>query len=167
MGGVRFTVEQRFGAAVEDVEAAFLDADLLARLAGLPSLGRPELLDQHEDGHLVRQRVRYRFTGRLSPAAAAIVDPDRLTWVQEAVHDRRAHRTEISVRPDHYADRLRCEGTIELHPLAGGSLRVTEGDLDVRAPLMAARVERAIVAGLTDHAHAEVEIVERWLAQRT
>ena len=164
---MRFKVEQRFQAPVDDVEAAFLDPDLLARLDGLPSLGRPELLDQSELGDTVRQRVRYRFTGRLSPAVTAVVDPARLTWVQESVLDRRTHRADIEIVPDHYPDRLRCSGTISLRDLnGGGCLRVTAGELVVRFPVVGARVEWAIVSGLQQHAAAEVAIVEPWLAER-
>ncbi|MGH9222882.1 MAG: DUF2505 family protein [Acidimicrobiales bacterium] len=164
---MRFEVEQRFGASVDDVEAAFLDPDLLGRLDGLPSLGRPEVLDQVEAGETVRQRVRYRFTGRLSAAVTAVVDPARLTWVQESVVNRRTHRADIAILPDHYPDRLRCEGTIELRGLnGGGCVRLTEGDIDVRFPVVAAKVERAIVTGLQSHAHAEVAIVEQWLKER-
>ena len=165
---VRFEVEQRFRASVEDVEAAFLDADLLARLDGLPSLGRPELLDQSDDGDIVRQRVRYRFTGRLSAAVTAVVDPSRLTWVQESRHDRRTHRADIDILPDHYPDRLRCTGTISLRALdaaGGGCVRLTEGDIEVRFPVVGPRVERAIVSGMQKHAHAEVAIVEQWLKE--
>lgn len=41
---MQFRLEQRFSAPVEAVEAAFLDPRLLAELATLPQLGRPELL---------------------------------------------------------------------------------------------------------------------------
>jgi hypothetical protein len=166
---VRFQLRQRFTASVDDVEAAYLDAELLARLDGLPSLGRPELLDQaeSESGDTVRQRVRYRFTGRLSAAVTAVVDPARLTWVQESLIDRRTHRADINILPDHYPDRLRCEGTITLREIDGnGCERLTEGDLRVRFPMVASRVERAIVGGLQEHASAEVAIVEQWLKER-
>ena len=73
----------------------------------------------------------------------------------------------ITILPDHYPDRLRCTGTVTIIATAGGGcLRVTAGDLVVRFPIVAARVERAIVSGLERHAHGEVAIVERWLAER-
>ena len=45
-----FRLEQRFGASVEAVEAALLSPELISRMAELPDLGRPELLDIVEDG---------------------------------------------------------------------------------------------------------------------
>jgi uncharacterized protein DUF2505 len=164
---VRFVVEQRFSAPLPDVEAALLDPAFLDRLGTLPALGRPELLQREEMAPLVRLEVRYAFTGRLSPAVTAVVDPDRLTWVDAAVHDRSTHRTEHRIVPDHYRDRLACSFLTELRPDGdgGGTKRVAEGDLSVRFPLVGGRVERAIVSGMEDHARHEQAALEEWLAE--
>lgn len=156
-------MEQRFSAPVDTVEAAFLDRDLLARLTNLPHLGRPELLEESHDGDIVRRRIRWKFTAPLSPAVTAVIDPDRLTWVEDSVLDRRSHRSEYVILPDHYPDRLRCEGTVSLRHLGEETRRVTEGELVVRFPLVGRRVEQAIVKGLFDHAAAEEKIVQQWL----
>ncbi|MGH9278755.1 MAG: DUF2505 family protein [Acidimicrobiales bacterium] len=161
-----FQIEQHFSAPVEAVEAAFLDPSLLARMAELPDLGRPKLLGVVEDGSSVTRRVRFSFTGELSSAARAVLDPDRLTWVEESVLDRRTHRSRVVIRPDHYADRLKCEATVTLEEQAGSTRRVTAGRLSVRAPLVAGRVERAIVSGLEKNSRAEARIVRELLAAR-
>ncbi|HET7488924.1 MAG TPA: DUF2505 family protein [Acidimicrobiales bacterium] len=163
---MRFRVEQRFAAALAQVEAALLDPAFLARLADLPDLGSPELLGHDGDGDLVRMRVRYRFTGALSPAVTAVVDPDRLTWVEETAYDRRAHRGEHTIVPDHYAGRLSSSYVTQLEMAAGVTLRVADGELRVRFPLVAGRVERAIVAGLHTHAEREGEALARWLEEQ-
>ena len=157
---MRFRLEQRFTAPVEVVEAAFLDPALLAELATLPQLGRPELLSSSVDGDVVTREVRHAFAGRLSPAVTRVVDPDRLTWVEHSEFDRRTHRGVLRVRPDHYADRFTCAATVALDPAGAGSRRVVEGDLSVRFPLVGTAVERAIVAGLRDHAAAEEGVVQ-------
>ena len=170
---MRFAVEQRFPAPLEAVEAALLDPAFLARLALLPKLGEPQLLGSEVDGPIVRQQVRYRFAGELAPAVTAVVDPQRLTWVEHTTFDRGSHRGEHRIVPDHYGDRLRCSYTTQLdhttQPGGDGPLtsRVTEGDLRVRFPLVGGRVERAIVSGLLEHAELEAEVLGRWLAQDT
>ena len=163
---MRFSVEQRFAAPLEAVEDALLDPAFVERLGELPKLGAPQLLDHVVEGHLVRQRVRYRFTGSLAPAVTAVVDPARLTWVEETSFDRRAHTGTHRIVPDHYAGRLRSSYTTKLEHRPGRTVRTTEGELRVRFPLVAARVERAIVAGLTEHAQLEVEVLDRWLRER-
>ena len=164
---MRFDLEQRFRAPVARVEALFLDPELLDRLGELPGLGKPQLLGVDDEGETVRQRVRYRFTGRLSGAVTAVVDPAKLTWVQESLIDRHNFVADFEILPDHYPDRLRCAGTISYHEVSGGGCsRLTEGDLVVRFPLVAARVERAIIDGLRSYAKAEAKIVEEWLEAR-
>lgn len=162
---MRFRLEQRFSAPLAAVEAAVVDPAFLERLGTLPSLGRPELLRREEDGDLVHLDVRYAFAGELSAAVTAIVDPERLTWVDAAVLDRATHRSEHRILPDHYADRLSCEYTTTLHD-DGGTARVAEGDLRVRFPLVGGRVERAIVSGMADHARHEQAALAHWLAER-
>lgn len=163
---MRFRLEQRFSASVEAVEAAFLDPALLAELAALPQLGRPELLGATVDGEVVTRDVRYAFAGELSPAVTRVVDPDRLTWVEHSEFDLRTHRGVLLVRPDHYADRFTCAATVSIEAVGAGTLRAVEGDLRVRFPLVGSKVERAIVAGLRDHAAAEARVVQAWLDRR-
>ena len=163
---MRFSLEQRFAAPIEDVEAAFVDPALLSELATLPELGRPELLEHVDAGHSVSQQVRYTFTGELSPAVTAVVDPTRLSWVEHSELDRVSHRSVFRIRPDHYPDRLSCSGTVALESVDGGTRRTIAGDLRVRFPLVGSKVERAIVSGLRDHASAEARVVQAWLDRR-
>lgn len=141
----------------------FLDPRLLEELATLPQLGRPELLSSTTDGDVVTRQIRYAFAGELSPAVTRVVDPERLTWVEHSEFDRRAHRGLLRVRPDHYADRFTCSATVTFEPAGAGSRRVIEGELRVRFPFVGGAVERAIVAGLRDHAAAEERVVQAWL----
>src|SRR5438093_797440 len=121
---LRFELEQRFTAPVAAVVAAFFDPALLEGAADLPGLGRAQLLDVVEEGDTVRRRVRFAFTGQLSTAALALLDPNRLTWVEDSILDRRTHRSEFRILPDHYADRLSCAGTVTLDQSDGVTRRV-------------------------------------------
>ena len=160
---MHFEIEQRFPAPAVDVEAAFTDPALLEPIAELSPLGRPELLEQVDDGTIVRRRVRYAFTGHLSAGARAVVDPHRLTWVAVSVLDRVTHRTEVEIVPDHYPDRLHCTAAVTLHEQGGVTRRVMKGDLRVTVAFVGPRVEHAIVSGLRRHATAEEQVVQRWL----
>ena len=161
-----FTLEQRFSSPLDAVQEAFVDPALLTELAALPELGHPELLAQTDDGDTVQQDVRYEFVGDLSPAVTRVVEPGRLTWVEHSELDRRSHRTAFEIRPDHYADRLSCTGTVRLEPDGGSTRRMAEGDLRVRVAFVGSKVERAIVSGLRDHAAAEARVVQAWLDRR-
>lgn len=163
---MRFRVEQRFAAPLAEVENALVDPAFLARLGELPKLGAPAVLSHEDDGTVVRQRVRYRFAGDLAPAVTAVVEPARLTWVEETTYDRDAHRGEHRIVPDHYAGRLQASYTTRLETDGRATRRHTEGELKVRFPLVGARVEKAIVSGLVEHAALEADVLAAWLAKK-
>jgi len=162
---VHFHIEQQFPGGLAEVEAAFSSPELLAQLSMLPKVGGAELLDQRTEGTLMFQRIRYRFTGDLSSAVTAVVDPKKLTWVEESVVDRSTHITTWKIVPEHYGSRLTCSGTFTLTAKADDlTLRTTDADMKVHFPLVGGKVERAIVSGLQEHAAGEEEVVGAYLS---
>ncbi|HUP87105.1 MAG TPA: DUF2505 family protein [Acidimicrobiales bacterium] len=163
---MRFTIEQHFAGPLERVEGALVDPAFLDRLSTLPKLGRPTLVHRVEAGEFVHQWVKYAFVGDLNAAVRRVVDPARLTWVEESTLDRRTHETTWRIVPDHYKNLLRAVGTFLLVEVdAGRTRRVAEGDLKVTVPLVGGKVEHAIVSGLREHAALEEGVLDDWLAQ--
>jgi len=163
---VRFAIEQSFRADPDAVARAYTDPELYAALDGLPKLSAPEVVSHAADGDGVVLEVRYRFGGELSAAVRAVIDPDRLTWVERSVHDLAVRRTTFTMVPDHYADRFRCHGSYGFEPAGDGCRRRGEGELKVKALLVAGAVEGAIVSGLREHLVDEVPVVEAFLGAR-
>jgi len=162
---MRFQLEQMIAGPVDAVARVYTETRFYELLGELPKLGRPEVLDRREDGSVVHLAVRFRFTGNLSPAVTRVVDPDRLSWVEESVHDLERHTVTFHMEPDNYADRLRFDGSSRFEPAGGGrTRRLAEGDVVVRVPLVGRAVEGAVVSGLREHLAAEVEAVERLVA---
>ena len=169
---MRFQIEQKIAAPIEAVSRIYTEPRFYEQLGQLPKLGKPEVLERREEQSLVHLAVRFRFTGNLSPAVTAVVDPVKLTWVEESVHDLAQCAVTFRMKPDHYPDRLRSEGSVHYEPDGEGmTRRLTEGDLAVKVPLLLGGgrvggvVEEAIVSGLREHLAAEVEVVERLLAE--
>jgi hypothetical protein len=160
---VKFRIEQRIPAPLDAVEEALLDREFIAATAQLPKLGEPDLLDQERDVDRVRQRVRYRFTAELSPAVRRVVDPAKLTWIDDARYDLTSHTSRHRILPDSYADRLEASYDVALEALGESTRRIATGQLNVRVPLVGGRVEHAIVSGLEEHAAAEAELLGRWV----
>ena len=164
---MRFQLEQQIHAPGESVVEAFADAEFYAALQGVPKLAPPEVLERRTSGNTVQLLVRYRFTGEVSSAVRAVVDPNRFTWVEEADHDLDARRVTFRLLPDHYADRFRCAGRYEFEAAGERDTRRNcFGDLEVRMPLVGRRVEKAIVSGLRDHLDLEADLVARWITDR-
>jgi hypothetical protein len=163
---MHFQLEQLIAGPVGSVARLYSETRFYEQLGELPNLGRPEVLDRYQDGSVVHLAVRFRFTGKLSPAVTRVVDPARLTWVEESDHDLERHTVTFHMKPDNYADRLRFEGSSRFEATGDGrTRRRAEGDVTVRVPIVGRAVEGAIVSGLRDHLAAEVEVVERLVAE--
>lgn len=160
---MRFHLEQQLPGSGDDVMAAFTDPAFYARLADLPNVEAPEFLGQEVGDGVVRQRIRYRFSGRLSGAVTAVVDPDRLTWIDETTYELAARSASFRIVPEHYASKLSCSGSYRFVPAGEGTKRVIDGELRVHVPLVGRRVEGAIVSGLERHLEEEAALVASWL----
>ena len=163
---MRVALDQDLPGTVEEVLDVLADPGFVPELGALPRVGRPELLEHRVDGATLHQRVRYRFTGDLSPAVTRVIDPARLVWVDDTTYDLAAATATFRILPEHYANRLRCSGRYRFRARPGGCRRSIEGDLTVSYPLVGRAVERAIVSGLEDHLAAEADLIARWLARR-
>ncbi len=155
---VRFDAEQRFNAAPDRVMALYTDASYYEGLPELAKVGRPKLVSRTGDEQLVTLRIHYRFTADLPSAAHAVIDADKLTWIEETVFDVAGLTTRSRLVPDHYPDRLTASASSVLAPdpgNEGGTVRKVRGELKVRVAFVGGKVERAIVDGLRDHLAAE------------
>jgi hypothetical protein len=161
---MRFQIDQVIAGSVDAVARLYTEPRFYERLGELGKLGRPEVLDRSEDGGEVRLAVRFRFTGKLSPAVTKVVDPAKLSWIEESVHDLARHTVTFTMNPDNYADRLRASGSCRLEAAGDPTPRITAGDLAVRVPIVGRSVEGAIVSGLRDHLGAEIAVVEELLS---
>lgn len=148
------------------MEAALLDREFVAATAELPKLSAPQVLEQEREDDRVHQRVRYRFTAELSPAVTRVIDPAKLTWIDDVRYDLTSHTSRHRILPDHYHDRLQASYDVALEALGGSTRRIATGELVVRVPLVGGRVERAIVSGLEEHAAAEAELLGHWVSAR-
>jgi hypothetical protein len=162
---VKFRIDQHIPAPLTAVEAALLNREFIAATAKLPKLGDPELLEQQRDGDRVHQRVRYRFTAGLSSAVTRVIDPAKLTWVDNARYDLTSHTSRHRILPDNYGDRLEAAYDVALESLGDSTRRLVTGELKVHVPLVGGRVERAIVSGLEEHAAAEADLLGNWTAR--
>lgn len=161
---MKFRLDTTYADDADDVAVAYADPALYAAFSDLPRASAPKVLDHGADGNTVRLRVRWFFSADLAPAARAVVDPEKLTWVQESTHDLDARTVSYVMVPDHYGDRFSCRGSYRFDPGArGGCIRRSDGDLRIKALLVASLVEKAIVSGLEDQLRAEVPIVEAYL----
>lgn len=109
--------------------------------------------------------VRYAFTGPLSPAVRAVVDPGKMSWITRTELLLAEGRSSWTVLPDDYPDRLSAEGTyrFEEGDAGPGTCDVkVEGDLKVRVPIVGRSVEKVIVGDLRAYIADEVAGITSW-----
>lgn len=163
---MEFVIEQTFAADPDDVARAYTKPELYDLIGEVSAKGRPEVLGRTVDnGGKVLLQVRYRFTGELSIAARAVLDPEKLSWIEHSIHEVARRHVDYRLVPDHYGNRFRAAGkcTTRRGP-HGGAVRTVEGSVRVKAPPVGRAVEKAIVSGLRDHLTSEATAVERFLA---
>jgi hypothetical protein len=162
-----FTIEQQLRGSPAAVLELLLDESFLRSRADLPKLGGSEVLELTRDDTNAHVRVRMRFTAPLSSAVTAVVDPDKLTWVDDAHYVLAARGARHEIQPDHYADRLSCRYDDVLHDADDGTTRrVLTGTLKVKVLLVGGRVESAIVGGLREYSVAEGTLINARLGSR-
>ena len=168
-GPVRFDVTQRLAGSCAAVIGVYTDPGFYPRLHSLKKIGQPEVVGRTDAGDRVTMRVRYRFVGDLPGAALAIIDRQKLTWVEETVYDRSTYRSATRLVPDHYSDRLTASATATYTPDPddpGWCVRRVIGDVKVRIAFVGGKVEGAIVEGFEEHLADEEHEVNAYLAAR-
>lgn len=157
---MRFRIVQEFDAPAARVQEAYLDPAFLESMGALPKLGAPQLLGEERGEDEVRRHIRFHFAGDLNSAVRAVVDPAKLTWVEESTTSLPDLRTTWTIRPDHYADKLSSRGESVVEPVdESSSRRITTGEVKVRVFLVGSKVEGAIVSGMEEHAVLERQAV--------
>ena len=157
---MKSTDTQPIAAPAEAVARVLADPRFHLNMESTEAIAPLELVDHWIDGPRVHLEIRYAFTGDLNAAARALLDPDRLTWVQVSEHDLESCRVAFRIEPDHYPDRLRCRGRYRITPDGDErSLRTVATELHVRAPLVAGQVERTLMDGLRRELDAQATAV--------
>lgn len=161
---MRFDVKQQFDDDAAAVIACYSSGAMYEQLPEFGRISRPDVLDRTERGDQITLRLRYKFIADLPTAALAIIDPDRLTWVEQTTYNLSALTARTKLLPDHYASKLEASASAKFADRGDGSIRDVSGDLRVRVLLVGGQVERAIVDGLREHLNEEAALVAKILS---
>ena len=147
---VKFAVEQKYEAPPEDVLAAYADPTTWEQLGPFSRVNIVEVLDSAGTPERPVLRIRYRFIADLPSAARAVVDPAKLTWVEETTYDLQNRTSTMRFQPDFYGSKLSASASTTFSG-ADNTQRRVQGDLRVKVLLVGGQVEGAIVSGLKDY----------------
>jgi hypothetical protein len=161
-----FEIAQELAAPPTAVQDALLDPAFIRITATIPKIGGAELLELVRTDTTAHVRVRYRFTAPLSSAVTRVIDPGKLTWVDDATFDLAQLRSHHVLHPDNYADRFRAAYTSTLEPSGSGTRWVIAGSLVVKAPLVGSKVAAVIVDGLREALTMQAGMLDEWTARK-
>jgi hypothetical protein len=156
---VKFSIGQNVAVSPQAAVAAYANPDFYEGRAPSGNISLIEVVSHQDNGAQAQIEVRYKFTGSVSSAVRAVVDPNKMSWITRTDIDREQRRSSFTVLPDHYPDRLECAGGFTFADGSSGpdSTVVTiEGDLKVHVFLVSRTVEQLIVSGLRTYLAAEV-----------
>jgi len=118
-----------------------------------------EVVRHDDDGERILIEVRFAFTGSVSPAVRAVIDPAKMSWITRTEVRPAAARSDWAVLPDHYPDRLKASGSYRFAPGDDGpasTIVAVEGDLKIHVPIVGRSVERVIATDLVRYIEDEV-----------
>jgi hypothetical protein len=169
---VKFSIVQDVAVSPDAAVAAYGNPAFYENRAPSGDIALVEVVSHEDSGAQARLEVRYRFTGSVSSAVRAVVDPAKISWVTRTDIDKAQHRSSFVILPDYYPDRLDCRGTFTFAEPgtstdagAGPASVITiAGDLKVHAFLVGRTVEQLIVKGLRDYLEAEISTVPAFSA---
>ena len=156
---MKFEVRQRYDATAAEVMRHYASAEMYDSIPEFGRISRPTVVDRAETGDLVTLRHHYKFTADLPSAALAVIDPAKLTWIDETVYDFAAQTSTTRLLPDHYSRKLEASARSHFGDSGGACVRNVSGSLKVHVLLVGGQVEKAIVSGLTEHLEEEAGIV--------
>lgn len=165
---MRFRIEQRYRAAASAVGRALSSVDYLTTaMAELPDIGRPDVLGHRVAGTVTHLRLEYQFGGSLPSVAKRVIDPAKLSWIEETAIDSSNWSASFTMTPTHYDSFFSCRGSWQLIEREGTTSRTIDGTLKVNSPVpfVGGQVEKAIVSGLRERLAKEPPLLERWLAE--
>jgi hypothetical protein len=166
---MKFSIGQNVAVAPDDAVAAYANPAFYDNRARSGDISLVEVVSHVDKGNQTRLEVRYQFTGSVSSAVRAVIDPAKMSWVTRTDIDKAQRRTTFTVLPDYYPDRLDCRGMFTFAEAASGpgaTVITIAGDLSVHVFLVGRTVEQIIVNGLRQYLEAEISTLPDFTAAR-
>jgi hypothetical protein len=162
---VKFAVRQAVAVPPARAIAAYGSPAFYEGRAARDDIAVREVVRHDATDDRILLEVRFAFTGSVSPAVRAVVDPGKMSWITRTEILLSEDRSSWVVLPDHYPDRLSASGVyrFEEGDDGPGTCDVeVEGDLKVRVPIVGRSVEKVIAGDLRAYIVDEVIGIADW-----
>lgn len=162
---MKFSIRQAVAVPPARAMAAYGSPKFYEGRAARDDIAVLEVVGHEASEDRILLQVRFAFTGSVSPAVRAVVDPGKMSWITQTEILLAEGRSSWVVLPDHYPDRLSASGVyrFEEGDAGPGTCDVeVEGDLKIRVPIVGRSVEKVIVGDLRAYIADEVTGIADW-----
>jgi hypothetical protein len=157
-----FRVVEELSGVPADFWAMLLDPEYIRAFNATADISA-EVTRFEQQGARVLREVRYR-SQKPVPALLRPFMPDGIGYVERGTFDRLAGRYEHRLQPTPLGERCELCATITLEPTGSERfLRVYEGTVSVRVPILGARLEREALVALDKPQPRGSEVTRAWL----
>jgi Protein of unknown function (DUF2505) len=163
---VKFELQHRFDAGIEEVANTILDRDYQESLDPIGPLKSRTLISQEEQGGRVTRKVRCLLNIEFAGLAKGILGAADPAWIEEAIWFPEEMTWRWKVTPEVAANILSAGGTLQLFAEEKETSRVVSGEVRVHVPFVGGAVERSIVESVTKVYDKEADRLSRWLQDR-
>jgi Protein of unknown function (DUF2505) len=160
---VKFSIRQPVAVSPARAMAAYGSPTFYEGRPARDDIEVREVVRHEESAGRVLLEVRFAFTGSVSPAVRAVIDPQKMSWITRTELLLAEGRSSWTVLPDHYPDRLSASGTYRFEETGPEACDVeVAGELRVRVPIVGRSVEKVIVGDLRAYIADEVAGITDW-----
>ena len=123
-----------------------------------------ELLSSEERNGTVFMTVRVTVNKPLPPMAAKVIGGNQLSWIQEQIvdHSQKTMRWKIAIPK---AAKVQAFGSFSVKEDGDKSLRVVDGDVQVKIPIVGKKAEKHICAQLEESYERSARFTQDWLSR--
>jgi hypothetical protein len=150
---MQWKVEHLIAASRAEVERALLDPSTTEVLPQyMPGIGKATVLSLEKHGAITVLRKKFEPSMQL-PSFARGIDPEMTHWVESVRWDHAKHEATFEIDanvPAEWKRYFSASGVYRLELRGAQTLRVIEGTLSVKVPLVGSIAERYIVGVLRD-----------------
>ena len=144
-----FTIAHDFPVSRDLVLKHHTDEALHERAnAALGSASRSlDSAEEQADGTFI-QRFKVDASKEIPGAAAKVLKPEMLIWIEESVWDPKTERFRWKVLPTAMKDKISCAGELWYEDQGDTTRRVVQGEITIKIPFVGKVAEQAILANL-------------------
>jgi hypothetical protein len=163
---MRLSFQDTFPCSPQAYWDGLLDEELIAHLATSSGTGFT-LVEQREERGITVRHERYTLPTAVPAPIARAIGRTHFEYDQVTRLDPATHTATWRILPPAGSARVRAEGTFAVRAHPEGCLRVMEGEVEVKVPLIGATIEKLVCEGISRAFEQGTAARRAWMSDRS